>query len=199
MCYVIWLHGSCYMSRFMWYIFRLHICIYIHIYIYIYIYISSASSSLCSHSVPWLGEGLSMLLPHLPILRYPLPDCSSSRLVVSLTFRRSSCRSFPFVVFPGGDTQCPSVILYHAGVPSPDSLPSSDLFNHVRELGLFSYPDVCFFCPEMWCLTYSFPSLFVWLLACSLHIWWVPVFLRRMSLLEIRMSCRFVSSDMFQC
>ena len=22
---------------------------------------------------PWLGEGLSMLLPHLPILRYPLP------------------------------------------------------------------------------------------------------------------------------
>ena len=31
------------------------------------------SSLLCSHSVPWLGEGLSMLLPHLPILRYPLP------------------------------------------------------------------------------------------------------------------------------
>ena len=32
------------------------------------------SPSLCSRSVPWLGEGLSMLLPHLPILRYPLPD-----------------------------------------------------------------------------------------------------------------------------
>ena len=33
-----------------------------------------SSSSLCSRSVPWLGEGLSILLPHLPILRYPLPD-----------------------------------------------------------------------------------------------------------------------------
>ena len=32
------------------------------------------SSSLCSHSIPWLGEGLSMQLPHLPIFRYPLPD-----------------------------------------------------------------------------------------------------------------------------
>ena len=33
----------------------------------------SSSSPLCSRSVPWLGEGLCMLLPHLPILRYPPP------------------------------------------------------------------------------------------------------------------------------
>ena len=51
----------------------------------------------------------------------------------------------------------------------------------------------------MWCLTYSFPYLFVRLLACSLLGWWVPMFPRRMSLLEVRMSCRRVSSSMFQC
>ena len=32
--------------------------------------------SICSHSVLWLGEGLSILLPHPPIscAIYPLPD-----------------------------------------------------------------------------------------------------------------------------
>ena len=44
-----------------------------------------------------------------------------------------------------------------------------------------------------------FPSLFVQLLACSLLAWWVPMFLCRMSLLEVRMSCRLVFSSMFQC
>ena len=46
-----------------------------------------------------------------------------------------------------GDTQCPSVISYPADVPCPGPLPSSDLFNHVWDLGLFSYPDVCFSVP----------------------------------------------------
>ena len=58
---------------------------YIYVYIYMYIYIYIYISSLCNHIVPWLVEGLSMLLPHLPILCYPLPDCtrpvSRSRLV----------------------------------------------------------------------------------------------------------------------
>ena len=44
--------------------------------------------------------------------------------------------------FPGGDTQCPSVISYPAYVPCPGPLPSYDLFNHVCDLGLVSYPDV---------------------------------------------------------
>ena len=52
--------------------------------------------------------------------------------------------SFPFTGCPGGDTQCPSVISYPADVPCPGSLPSSDLFNHVYDLCLFSYPGVCF-------------------------------------------------------
>ena len=43
--------------------------------------------------------------------------------------------------------QCPSVIWYPADVPCPGPLPSSDLFNHVYDLGLFSYPDVCFSVP----------------------------------------------------
>ena len=73
-------------------------------------------SSLCSHGVPWLGECLSMLLPHLPILRYPPPVVVQ---FVSPTVSR-----------------CPSVILYPADVPCPGPLPSSDLFNHVCDLGL---------------------------------------------------------------
>jgi len=112
-----------------------------------YHYCVHTSSSLCSL---WLGEGLSMLLPYLPILCYPLP------------------------------------------------LHSSDLFNHVCDLCLFSYP-MFIFCPGMWCLTYSFPSLFVRLLACSLLGWWVPMFPRRVSLLEVCMNCRLVSSNIFQC
>jgi len=38
----------------------------------------------------------------------------------------------------------------------------------------FLLPRYLFFCSGMWCLTYSFPSLFVWLLVCSLLGWWVP-------------------------
>ena len=51
------------------------------------------------------------------------------------------------VGFPGCDTQCPSVISYPADVPCPGSLPSSDLFNHVCDLCLFSYQHVCFSVP----------------------------------------------------
>ena len=40
-----------------------------------------------------------------------------------------------------------SVISYPADVPCPGPLPSSDLFSHVCDLGLFSYPDVCFLSP----------------------------------------------------
>ena len=40
--------------------------------------------------------------------------------------------------------QCPSVISYPADVLCPVPLPFSDLFNHVCDRGLFSYPDVCF-------------------------------------------------------
>ena len=68
--------------------------------------INSPSSSLCSHSVLWLGEGLSMLLPHLPILCYPLPNGTLPVVVYFIfpTSHRSSSRSFPFIGFPGGDT-----------------------------------------------------------------------------------------------
>ena len=65
--------------------------------------------------------------------------------------------------------QCPSVILYLADMPCPHPLPSSDLFNHVLSC-LFSYPNVCFLSRYVM-LKYSFPSLFVRLLACSLLGW----------------------------
>ena len=57
---------------------------------------------------------------------------------------------------------------------------------------------ICFF-PGMWRLTFFFPSLFVRLLAYSWLGWWVFMLTRHTSLLEIRMSCRLVSPNMFQC
>ena len=57
--------------------------------------------------------------------------------------------------------QCSSVISYSADVPCPGPRPSSDLFSHVCDFCFFLLPRCLFFCPGMWCLTYSFPSLFV--------------------------------------
>ena len=54
----------------------------------------------------------------------------------------------------------------------------------VFELNLMS------FCPDVLRVTCFFPYLFVRLLVYSLSGWWVPMFPRRMSLLEVRMTCR---------
>ena len=43
--------------------------------------------------------------------------------------------------FPHGDTQCPSVNFYPVDVRCPGPIPSSDLFNRVCDLCLFSKPD----------------------------------------------------------
>ena len=79
------------------------------------------------------------MLPHLPILRYSLPNATLPEVVSSLRF---SSRYFPFVWFIG----CFSVTVCDECLP-----------------------DACFSisaCHE--CLTYIFPSLFVRLLACCL-------------------------------
>ena len=69
----------------------------------------------------------------------PFQQSSSSSIQ---RLARHSSRSFP-----GGDTQCPSVTSYPADVPCAGPFPFSDLFNHVCDLGLFSYPNVCFSVP----------------------------------------------------
>ena len=43
--------------------------------------------------------------------------------------------------------RCLSVILYSGDMPRPGTLPPSDLLNHVCDLCLFSYPNVCFSVP----------------------------------------------------
>ena len=43
--------------------------------------------------------------------------------------------------------QCPSVISFSTDVPCSSPHPSSDLFNHVCDHCLFSYPDVYFSVP----------------------------------------------------
>ena len=84
--------------------------------------------------------------------------------------------------------QYPSVTSYPGDVPCPGPHPPSDLFNHFCDLCPFSYHK-----------TYSFPFLLVRLLACSLLGWCVPMFPRRMSLLEVCMSYILLSSGMCQC
>ena len=69
---------------------------------------------------------------------------------VSPTSRRSSSGSFPFVGFPGGDAQCPSVISYPADVPCP-LWPWS-----------FLLPRCLFICPGVWSLTYFHLCLCGW-------------------------------------
>ena len=74
----------------------------------------SPSSSLCNCCVPWLGEGFSPLFPDLRVLRYLLPDGVFPVLVyfVSPSSRQSPSRSIQFAKMFGGDTRCPSVVLY---------------------------------------------------------------------------------------
>ena len=78
--------------------------------------------------------------------------------------------SIPFVGFPDSDTQCPSVIWYPADMPCPGPLPSSDLFNHVWDLGLFSYPDVCFLSQYV---MFNIPLFIFVCAAASLFFAWV--------------------------
>ena len=88
----------------------------------------------------WLGEGLSMLLPHLSISRYPPPDGALPVLVkfVSPSSRRVSPGSFHSVRSPGDDTRYSSVISNSTYVPCPGPLPPSDLFVHICDECLLS-------------------------------------------------------------
>ena len=56
-------------------------------------------SALCSCSVPWLDEGLSMLFPYLQILRYALPN---GALPIVRLFTISPVLSVFFDVFRRG-------------------------------------------------------------------------------------------------
>ena len=63
----------------------------------------------------------------------------------------------------------------------------------------FSLTQVFVFLSRYVMFNISFLSLSVWLLACSLLRWCVPMFPWYMSLLEVPMSCRIVFSSMFPC
>ena len=68
--------------------------------------------------------------------------------------------------------QCPSVISYSTDVPCPGPLPSSDLFNHACDLGLFSYPDVFL---SRYVMFNIFLSIFVCAAASLFFAWVVSV------------------------
>ena len=68
--------------------------------------------------------------------------------------------------------QCPSVILYSADMSCPGPLPSSDLFNHVCDFCLFSFPDLCFSDGSQYVMFNILLSIFV-CAAASLFFGWV--------------------------
>ena len=82
---------------------------------------SSSSSSLGSRSVPWLGEGLSVLSPNQPVLCCPLPYRVTPVFVqvVSLPLGWSPLLSFLVVWSPSGDTRGPSVVFEAVDMPCP--------------------------------------------------------------------------------
>ena len=82
----------------------------------------SSSSSLSSRSVPWLGEGLSMLSPNYPDLCCPLPYRVAPTFVqvVSPPLGWSPLSSFLVIWSPIGDTRGPSVVLRRLICPAQD-------------------------------------------------------------------------------
>ena len=103
---------------------------------------------------------MTMLFPEQPVLGIPLSDGALPVIVsfVSSSSRSSNSRLFPFVRFPDGDIRIMITQVLLATQPSwvPNSrnflcsvsrllysgpLPSSDLFNHVCDLCVLSYPD----------------------------------------------------------
>ncbi len=78
--------------------------------------------------------------------------------------------------------QCPSIISYSADVPCPGPLPASDLFNHVCNLCVFSYPDVLF--GVLVCDVNILLSICVCATAGLLVAWLVSAFPRGISLLH---------------
>ena len=119
--------------------------------------------------------------------------------LVSSSSRRSSSRSFPFVIFPDGDTRCPYVISYSTDVDCSGSLPLSGMFNHVCDICLLSYPKTFVFCPGILCLTYSF-SIFVFAAG---YLWFYYLVNSHVSApnvidgTEVRMCCWCASSCRF--
>ena len=74
---------------------------------------------------------------------------SDGTLPVVIWFVSSqSCQSFSryfrFIGFPDGDMRCTLVLSYFADEPCQSPLPSYYLFNHVKYVYLFYFPDVYF-------------------------------------------------------
>ena len=69
--------------------------------------------------------------------------------------------------------QCPSVISYSANMPCPGRLLASDLFNHVCDLCLSSYPD--FFFLSRYVTFKILLSIFVCVAASLFFAWLVSV------------------------
>ena len=146
--------------------------------------------------------------PQLPVSTYAcLALCSarwcpsSTRLVVSPSYRRrSSSRSFPFVGFPGGDTRCPSLILYCSWRHLCRSTSVFWLVQSRLWPLSFLLPRCLFFCPVMWFLTSFFYFIFVCAAVTMFFAWLLrAIFPRHKSLLDVRISCRLVCSSRFEC
>ena len=107
--------------------------------------------------------------------------------------RRSPSTSFPFVRFPCGDMRHPSAISYKSYLLScPTHCHLCPLIYSIKSVTCVFFFPVCLFLSHT---SRFFLSVFVRLL---LPDWWVSMFMRCVLLMEVRMSCRLVSSSRFQ-
>ena len=87
----------------------------------------------------------------------------------------------------------PSVIPYPAYVPCPGSLKSSDLFNHVCDLCLFSYPH--FFFLSRYAMFNILLSIFVCVAARLFFAWMVSAHVSAPYVIAV-MSCNIYNTSM---
>ena len=105
---------------------------------------SSSSSSLGSHCVPWLGEGLSMSSPNYPVLCCPLPYRVAPVFlqVVSPPLGWSLLSSFLVIWSPSGDARGPSVVFEAVDMPCPGPFHFSHSVDYIYEFCPLPNPDV---------------------------------------------------------
>ena len=103
-----------------------------------------SSSSLGSHCVLWLGEGLSMSSPDDPVLCGPLPYRVAPVFVqvVSPPPGWSPLTSFLVIWSPSGDARGPSVVFEAVDMPCSGPFHFSHSVDYIYELCPLPNPDV---------------------------------------------------------
>ena len=106
--------------------------------------VTTASSSLGSRCVPWLGEGLIMSSPNYPVLCCPLPYRVAPVFVqvVSPPLGWSPLPSFLVIWSPSGEARGPSVVFEADDIPYPGPFHFYHSVDYIYEFCPLPDPDV---------------------------------------------------------